>query len=102
MSDTFNVTAAYDKPAYNAGDTITVSISGSDVLTTTSQAQVGPLTLHLAAADGATQDITLPSESVAVTTTTPESVVITGITDNGPNPRAWTIGAGKVTATATA
>ena len=103
MTDTFNVTAAYDKAAYNAGDTITVTITGGDVLTTVTQATAGPLTVHLQAqGDGATQDITLASVQVTVTTTTPESVVITGITDNGPNPRAWTVGAGKVTATATA
>lgn len=102
MPDTFNVTAAYDKPAYNAGDTITVTITGGDVLTTTSQASAGPLVVHLTAADGATQDITLASVPVTVTTTTPESVVITGITDNSATPRVWTVGTGKVTATATA
>jgi hypothetical protein len=102
MSDTFNVTAAYDKAAYNAGDTITVTISGSDVLTTTTQATAGPLVVHIAAADTATQDITLPSVPVTITTTTPESVTIVGITDNGPTPRVWTIGASKVTGTATA
>lgn len=102
MTDTFNVTAAYDKASYKNGDIISVAISGNDVLTVVTQSQAGPLTLHLTAADGATQDITLPSVPVSVTTTTPESVVISGITDNGPAPRTWTVAANGLTATATA
>ena len=101
MTDTFNVTASYDKTTYNAGDTITVSISGDDVLTTTSQGQAGPLTIHVSAGS-ATQDITLPSEGVTITTSTHEPVVITGVTDNSPTPRVWTVAANGLSATSTA
>jgi hypothetical protein len=101
-SDKFNVTAAYDKAAYNNGDTITVTISGNDVQTSVTQGTVGPLTLHLTAADTATTDITIPAQPVTITTTTPESVVLTGITDTSSTPRVWTVAASGVAATATA
>jgi hypothetical protein len=104
MTDTFSVSAAYDKTSYNKGDTMTVTISGGDVLTqtTTTQQQSGALTLTLTAADGATTTITLPPEVVNVTstTTTPESVKITGITDTSG--RTWAINANGLSATATA
>jgi hypothetical protein len=101
-SDKFSVTAAYDKAAYNNGDTITVTITGNDVQTSVTQGTAGPLTVHLTAADGATQDIALAAQPVTITTTTPESVVITGITDTSSTPRTWTVAASGVTATATA
>ena len=104
MTDAFNVTAAYDKPSYNQGDTMTVNISGGDVLqqSTTTQQQSGALTLNITAADGAVTSIALPPTVVNVTTvsSTPESVKITGITDTSG--RVWTIAATGLSATATA
>lgn len=91
MSDTFNVTAGFDKPSYNQGETIKVTISGNDVHTEETTVQVGPLTLNLTAADGATSTLEVPSTTATMTTTTIESVRITGVQDTGPNPRAWTI-----------
>jgi hypothetical protein len=104
MTDTFSVTASYDKTQYNKGDTITVTISGNDVLTTTttsSQAS-GTLTLTITAADGATTTVTVPPTTVMVTTTTttPESVKITGVSDTSG--RTWAIATGGLSATATA
>lgn len=101
-SDAFNVTASYDKPAgYKNGDTINIAIAGGDVQTTVTQATIGPLTLHLKALpNNATQDITLPAVPVTITTTTPESVVLAGITDTNPNPLVWTVGADGVTGSA--
>jgi hypothetical protein len=48
MTDTFNVTAAYDKSTYNQGDTMTITISGGDVLTqtTTTPTATGNVTLQ--------------------------------------------------------
>lgn len=104
MTDTFSVTAAYDAPSYNTGATMTITISGNDVLTqtTTQQAQSGVLTLTVTAADGATTTITVPPTTVNVTTTTstPESVKITGIIDSSG--RVWTINSSGLTATAVA
>jgi hypothetical protein len=100
MPDTFNVTAAYDKASYNKGDTMTVTISGGDVLTTTSQVQSGTLSLTITAADGAVTTIPLQPVNIAVTTATPESVKITGAVDS--TGRVWTIGATGLTATAIA
>lgn len=104
MTDTFNVTASFDKTTYNKGDTMTLTISGGDVLTTTTNQQVpsGTLTLTITAADGATSTITMgPVEvNTPVTTTTPESVKMTAVSDTSG--RVWTISSGGLTATAIA
>lgn len=104
MTDTFSVSASYDKPSYNIGDVMTITISGSDVLTqqVTSQGESGQLTLTITAADGATTTITVPPTTVSVTTTTttPESVRITAVSDTSG--RAWTIASSGLSATATA
>ena len=105
MTDTWNVSAAYDKPSYVGGDTIKVTISGNDVLTTTTTSQIGPLTIPLVAADGAKTTINVPAEQATVTVTTPESVTIdtsVAIVDTSPTPRVWTISADKLSITATA
>lgn len=100
MSDAFNVTASYDKPAYNGGDTIKVTISGNDVQTTTQISQIGPLIIPLVAAvDGAKTTITTSAEQATVTVATPESVTIdpsVAIVDTSPNPRVWTLSADKL------
>jgi hypothetical protein len=109
MSDQFNVTAAWDKSSYNAGDTITGTISGSDVLTSTSTVTStgGPVTVPVVAADGAQSTVVLPTVQVntVTTTTTPESVVIDttrAIVDNGSPARSWVVSANKLSITATA
>lgn len=104
MTDTFNVTASYDKASYNQGDTMTVTISGGDVLTQTtgSQQQSGNLTLTITAADGSVTTVSVPSATINISTTTstPESVKITGVSDTSG--RNWTIAASGLSATATA
>lgn len=102
MSDTFNVTAAYDKPSYAQGDTMKVTISGNDVLTEETAVQVGPLTLNLTAANGATSTLEVPPTTATVTTSTPQSVRITAVKDTSPSPRNWAIDASGLFATATA
>ncbi len=105
MTDVFNVTASYDKPSYVQGDVITVTISGNDVLTTTANGQVGPITLPIIAADGATTTITIPQETVTITVVTPESVVIDTtrpIVDSSPTPRTWVVSDNKLSISATA
>jgi hypothetical protein len=103
MADTFNVTAALDKASYNAGDMMTLTINGGDVLTTTtSTANPVSGTVHLVAADGVTQDVAFSGATVTTTTTnsTPESVKITSVSDSSG--RVWTISASGLTATAMA
>lgn len=102
MSDNFQVTAVYDKSAYNAGDTMKITISGDDVLTQTSQVtQPATATLTITAADGATTTLNVASTvTTTTTTTTPESVKITSVTD--PSGRVWTVDASGLFATATA
>ena len=100
MPDTWNVTAAYDKPQYNQGDTMTIAISGNDVQTIQSLIQSGNVSLQITAADGATTTINVPPVNISVTTTTPESVTITGVTDDSH--RTWTIDASGLSATAVA
>jgi hypothetical protein len=100
MTDTFNVTAAYNANSYNAGNTIMVSISGNDVLTTTSNGVSGNLTITVQAADGATETLTLAPTTVITTTSTPESVKMTAISDSSG--RTWVIANSGLTATTTA
>lgn len=109
MSDVFSVTAAWDKASYNAGDTITGTISGTDVLTTTTTTQgtAGPLTVPIVAADGAQSTVTVAAVPVTVVTTTtlPESVVIDTtrpIVDSSATPRTWTVSTDKRSITGTA
>lgn len=98
--DQFNVTAAVTPANPTTGDTITVTISGDDVLTTISAGTIGPLSLSLTAADGATTTITVPAVPYNLATATHESVKITSVSD--PSGRRWTVGANGLTATAVA
>jgi hypothetical protein len=52
---------------------------------------VGPLTITITAADGATETITTNQATRQVVTATPESVRITGVVDNSATPLTWTI-----------
>ena len=100
MVDTWNVTGSYDQPQYNQGDTMTITISGGDVLTVQNLVKSGNVTLSLTADDGSTTQITVAPINIMVTTTTPESVKITGVTDDSG--RTWTIDASGLKATAIA
>lgn len=100
MADVFSVSAVLSPTNPTTGQTITLTAAGSDVLTTTTQSTIGPLTLSFKAADGATTTITVPSAAYTQVTTTPESVTLTGVSD--PSGRIWTILPGGLTATAIA
>lgn len=102
MASVFNVTAAYDKPSYVQGETMTVTISGDEVHTSTSQGQIGPLDLTITSIDGDTEVINVPQTSVTITTSAHNSVKITSVSDTSPTPRTWTIDASgtKITAVA--
>lgn len=106
MTDTFNVTAAYNQNSYTQGETIVVSISGDDVVTANvvTQEQAGPLTLTLQANDGANSVLSVPSVNVAVTTlqATNDSVIIVGVADTSTSPRVWTIANNGLSVSATA
>lgn len=105
MTDVFNVTGAYDKPSYQGGDTIKITLSGNDVQTMQSQSQIGPIVIPVMAADGAQSTISMPAEQATVTTATPQSVTIDPsrpIVDSSPSPRAWAISADKLSISAVA
>jgi len=68
MSDIFSVTASYDKPSYNVGDTITVTISGGAIKP--------------------------PShKKVSVVIDTSKSII-----DSSPTPHIWIVSANKLSA----
>jgi hypothetical protein len=100
MADTFNVTASYSQNSYSVGNTMLLTISGNDVLTTTSNGLSGNLSITVTAADGATEVLTLAPTTVITTTSTPESVKMTSISDTSG--RVWTIANSGLTASATA
>jgi hypothetical protein len=100
MADVFNVTAAYDKAAYNKGDTMTITISGGDVLTQVTSAQGGTVTLTITAADGSMTTLVTNPTTINTTTTTPESVKVTGVADSSG--RVWTIAGNGLSCTAIA
>jgi len=99
MTDTFKVQGTVTPANPSTGDTVTLTISGDDVHTTTVAGTIGPLTLALKAAGGGTTKITVAAVPCNVVTTTHESVVITGVTD--PSGRTWAVAADGLTATAT-
>lgn len=98
MSDQFSVTATFDKTSYNSGDKMTVSISGGDVQTA-NQTETVTVVLTITAADGATGTVSV-SVPVTKAVATPESVVITSVTDS--DGRTWAVAAGGLSASATA
>jgi hypothetical protein len=101
---TFNVSAAYDKAAYNAGEVMTLTLSGNAVFTDTAvtQSQSGSLDQTITASNGQTTHLTAPS--VTITTTAPVSnaltVALTAVADTSG--RVWTIQPGGMSAKATA
>lgn len=103
MADSFSgVSVSFDKTSYNTGDTITMTLAGEDVLTT-SQSVALSGTISLLAADGSTTTINFPSGSTVTTTTaTNESTKIASVADTENAARVWTIAANGLTATATA
>jgi hypothetical protein len=105
MTDTFNCTAAYNKPSYTAGEPVTVTISGNNTHSEVTTGQIGPLTIPLVAAGGATSTISVPQVPATTSSTTIEAVTIDPtrpVVDTSPTPRTWTISANKLSITAVA
>jgi hypothetical protein len=106
MADQFNVTAAYDKPSYVGGDTIKVTISGDDVVTSVATVQIGPLAIQVInPSDGVTQIINAPAEQATITTVAHNSVIIdtsVPIIDSSTAPRVWTPSTDKLSITSVA
>lgn len=98
MTDQFNVTGSFNKLTYNQGDQMVVTISGGDVLTSTTT-ETATVTVSLLAADGSTSSWvgTVP---VTKTGTIPESVLIASVTDS--DGRTWLVAANGLSASATA
>lgn len=103
MADSFaGVSVTFDKTSYNTGDTITMTLVGEDVLTTTQSVALSG-TINLVAADGATTTINFPAGSTVTTTVaTNESTKISSVADTENPARVWTPAANGLTATATA
>lgn len=105
-STTFSVSAAYDKVAYNAGEVMTITLSGNAVFVgdaTSTSSQSGTLDLTVTADNGAITHVAAPS--VTITTTVPPvsqtlNVVLSNVADTSG--RAWVIQPGGKSAKATA
>lgn len=100
MTDTWNVSAVYDKSSYTQGETMTITFTGGDVLTTTTPEQGGTVTITWTAADGSTTTVAVPPTTINVTTSTQQAVKITSVSDTSN--RVWTIAANGLSCTATA
>lgn len=109
MADTFNVSAAYNKASYAAGETIAATIAGTNTHTdmVTTRETVGPVTVPVVSDSGAKSTISIPAVEVTRTSgaTVDEEVFIDttrAVMDTGPTPRAWVVSADRKTITATA
>jgi len=106
MTDTFNVTAAYNKPSYTAGEAIIVTIAGNNTHTGVTTTLIGPISIPLVAQpSGATSTISVPQTTGSTTATTIEAVTIDTtrpIVDTSPTPRIWTVSTNKLSITAVA
>lgn len=100
---TFNVTAAWDKPAYTAGEQMTATITGDYSGTTTSTATVGPVTIPVVANSGAQSTVSVPAVQVTTTATVSEVVLIdTARPVVDPSGRTWVVSADRKSIKATA
>lgn len=99
MTETWNVTASFDKVTYNQNDTMKITITGGSVLTQTTQVSVSGQ-VNVQSSDGATTTIPVGPAIVNVTTSTPESDKITSVTDG--TGRVYTVSADGLSATAIA
>lgn len=93
MADSFNLVAAFDKPSYNPGDTMTLSVTGT---VTNGTATPVNATITVTASDNTTTTLTAASAVGGEALT----FVISAVQDTGN--RAWTIAANGLSATATA
>ena len=93
MADVFNLTAAFDKSAYNAGDTMTVAVTGTVVSGSPTPVAA---TINIVAADGSTTQLAATSQVNG----TEETWKIDSVIDLGG--RAWTIAADGHSASAIA
>lgn len=103
---TFNVSAAYDKASYTAGEVMTITLSGDATFIgdgTSTNTQSGTLDLTVTATNGAVTHVAAPS--VTITTIIPPvpqtlNVVLSSVV--ATDGRIWTIQAGGKSAKATA
>ena len=98
MSDTFNITATWDKATYVAGETITATISGTNTHTedTVTETLAGPVNIPVVAASGAQSVVSIPQVTVTTTqiVTTTEDVLIDltrPVVDSSATPRNWVV-----------
>ena len=93
MADTFNLTAAFDKPSYTVGDMMTLTVSGT---VTSGDATPVAASIVVTAADGSTTNLSATSSVNGAS----ETWSITGVTDTAG--RTWSISADLHSATAVA
>jgi hypothetical protein len=101
---TFNVTAAYDKPAYNAGEVMTITLSGDATFTDTvvTDSQSGSLDQTVTASNGEVTHLIAPSVTITTTNNISQTLncVYSAVADTSG--RVWTIQPGGKSAKATA
>jgi hypothetical protein len=112
MADVFSVSASWSQASYNAGQTMTGTISGTNTHTTsdtTTHQTAGPVTIPVSASpSGAQSTVTLAGVDVATTapgSTTTEQVTIDTtrpIVDSGATPRNWVVSADRKSISAVA
>jgi hypothetical protein len=93
VTDTFNLTASFDKASYLPGDKITLSVAGA---VTSGTATPIEATITVTAADGATTSISATSQVSDVD----EAWAITAVTDTAG--RTWAVASDGKSATTTA
>lgn len=99
MSDTFDVTAAVTPDNPTTGDELTVTVTGVDHHTDTTDGTIGPLTLQLTAGDASTS-LTVDAVPYSLVTNSDLDVTLVSVTD--PAGRTWTVSGDGKSATAVA
>ncbi len=90
MTDTFNLTAAFDKATYNPGDLMTLTVSG-----TVTDGTATPVTASIVATASDSETTTLTATATVGGQTLTYTIAVT---DSGN--RTWTINGNVATATA--
>mgnify|MGYP000290538274 CR=1 FL=1 len=100
----FNASVAYDKTSYNAGEVMTINLSGNAVFTDTvvTQSQSGSVDLVVSAENGETTHVMAPSVTISTTNNINQTLNIVLSNAVATDGRVWTILADGKKATATA
>ena len=98
MADTNTLAIKFDKAQYNAGETMTLTFTGS--VTRTSDVNLTNLTAIMSLSDGSKVNIVVPATVIKDGQVSNLSAKLSSITD--PSGRVWVVSADGLKATATA